>query len=197
MSDMYLKIKMLKLCLRSRTNTWLQFFVLIVFHDCENVQTSTGWQTCGFDWKHLSYFYAVLFGVLLGLIFLKFPSLSAINNIIRFSMRKQRNCRVLRPSLGCTVVTKQRYFSYLTEIYQFWRRFLWRWFFLETIYPIAKQNHHKSVLLQDSWQSSFLSRGDCCKKNQYFKFWLRVHNWRNGLKTFFSRHSSVGHVFSY
>ena len=43
MSDIYLKIMMLNFCSRSRTNTLLQFFVLIVFHDCENVQTSTGW----------------------------------------------------------------------------------------------------------------------------------------------------------
>jgi len=35
------------------------------------------------------------------------------------------------------------------------------------ISPIAKQNHHKSVLLQDCWQSSFLSRGDCCEKIFY------------------------------
>jgi len=40
MSDIYLKTMMLKFCSRSRTNTLLQFFVLIVFHDCENVQTS-------------------------------------------------------------------------------------------------------------------------------------------------------------
>ena len=74
---------------------------------------------CGFNWKHLSCLCAVLFGVLLGLIFLNLPSLLAINYIRSLSMRKQRNCRVLRPLLGCTVGTKQRSFSYLKEICQF------------------------------------------------------------------------------
>ena len=46
---------------------------------------------CGFNWKHLSCLCAVLFGVLLGLIFLNLPSLLAINYIRSFSMRKQRN----------------------------------------------------------------------------------------------------------
>ena len=135
----------------------------------------------------------MLFGVLLGLIFLNLPSLLAINNIRSFSMRKQRNCRVLRPLLGCTVGTKQRSFSYLKEICQFWRRFLClRWFFLETTYP---QLLNKIITSRCCFKivGNHLSFQEEIAAKKYFKFWLRVHNWRNGLKTFFSWHSSVGH----
>ena len=138
----------------------------------------------------------MLFGVLLSLFFLNLPSLLAINIIRSFSMRKQRNCRVLRPLLGCTVGTKQRSFSYLKEICQFWRRFLClRWFFLETTYPQLLNK----IITSRCWfkiVGNHLSFQEEIAAKKYFKFWLRVHNWRNGLKTFFSRQSPVGHPFA-